>query len=84
MTPAELNRDIKRLLTKANKVPIDDDSKYVDYVDEVKSELLRLYHADDRFQYMNSKSIKIMLRLNLRFRVIPLHIFGLHIELDKI
>lgn len=69
MTASELNRDIKKLLK------IQEDPNF-------EKEFKRLYFADSSFQYMNKKSILIMLRLNLRYRFIPLHSFGINIDLD--
>ena len=50
----------------------------------LKDEFTTLYHADKKFEYMNIKSIKIMLRLNLRYRFIPLHNFGSAISLNDL
>lgn len=79
MTKQELNRDIKRLLnTVAN---IAKDEHYHDNIEKtVKPEFMRLYLADRDFTYMNLQSIKIMLRLNLRYRFEALHHFGLQIS----
>ncbi len=77
MTPRELNQDVKRLvkhvkkLERANEL---DDGKVV-------TEILRLYRADDTFEYMSKDSVLKLLRLNLRFRAVPLHTFGVRIEL---
>lgn len=68
MTKQELNRDIRRL------------SKMTGTEQEVRAEFLRLYRADDNFEYMNAESIRIMLQMNLRYRFIALHRFGLGIE----
>ena len=83
MTTAELNRDIKKLL-KLNAIinNSDIDSKeYKDAYGKLTKEFARLYFADTKFDYMNVQSIKIMLRLNLRYRFYQLHTFGLMIEL---
>ena len=72
MTPKELNRDIKRLCKNAaNLTEI-----------ERNTEFKRLYFADEEFDFMNKESIKIMLKLNLRYRIIFFHTFGLFINID--
>lgn len=73
MTKQELNRDIKRLANNHHNMEEAD----------VKNEIKRLYYADSTFEYMNLNSIKMLLRLNLRYRVIALHVFGLHIDLPN-
>ena len=79
MTPKELNRDIARLGNAVEKLhQLNDQDVYFKEVETtVKPEFKRLYLADSQFEYMNKKSILIMLRLNLQFRIIPLHSFGL-------
>lgn len=47
-------------------------------------EFERLYNADSEFKYMNLQSVKIMLRLNLRYRIIALHQFGLSININDL
>jgi hypothetical protein len=81
MTPQELNRDIMRLLKRARKYvgPYDGAEEAA-----IGKELDRLYSADDTFEYMSHRSMKIMLRLNLRFRVIALHRFGARIKLEDL
>jgi len=89
MTTAELNRDIARLernIFKASKQAtdigyIDDFYKYIE--ETAKPEFLRLYHADNKAEYMNFKSFKIMFRLNLRHQFVKPHSFGLHIVLPS-
>ena len=49
---------------------------------ERNTEFKRLYFADKEFEAMNKESIKIMFRLNLRYRIIPFHAFGLFINID--
>lgn len=85
MKKSELNRDIKRLnnnLLKAQKLSQDEYSELID--NTARKEFLRLYYADRDFTYMNLTSIKIMLRLNVKFRFIALHNFGLHIDETKL
>jgi hypothetical protein len=81
MTTQELNRDIKRLLKE--------DSLYAStnkavHLDNIRREFVRLYMADQYFQYMNRTSILIMLRLNLRYRFVALHSFGVLIETNTL
>lgn len=73
MTDRELNRDIKRLSKNHHNMNEAD----------VKKEIHRLYYADFTFKYMNLNSVKMLLRLNLRYRVIALNVFGLHIDLPN-
>jgi hypothetical protein len=82
MTKQELNRDVKRLLKKAKAITKGlQNSEYYDAIEkEVKPEFFRLYRADTKFEYMNKESILIMLRLNLRHRFEPLHMFGIYID----
>ncbi len=73
MIEKKLNRDIKDLLKYAN-----DDSL------AFRNEFRHLYGLDPSFKSMSKKSILIMLRLNLRYRIIPLHTFGLNIDLETL
>lgn len=73
MTKQELNRDVKRLANKHTNMNEADLNK----------EFKRLYYADSNFEYMNLNSLKMMLRLNLRYRFVPLHQFGLMINLPN-
>jgi len=85
MTKTELNRDIKRLKNRANKFyeklhsELKANSEFEE--DELKSELHRLYYADKEMKHMNKDSVLVMLRLNQKLRVIPLHQFGLYIDI---
>ncbi len=85
MTNKELNRDINRLHILVQKLCNDDKIQVNDYymkvTSDVKPEFKRLYNADQRFKYMNRKSVLIMLRLNLKYRIISFHQFGMFIEL---
>jgi len=87
MTPKELNRDIKRLNAYLKSISeisdkTGDSTTYFKQVDEVaKPEFIRLAGADRDCSYMNLQSLKIMLRLNLKHRFIPLHTFGIGIEI---
>lgn len=81
MTTAQLNRDIKRLGKSYDKF-INDNTLSDDKT--VKDEVTRLYYADREFQYMSKKSVLILLRVNLSVRAIPLHMFGLNVELKNL
>lgn len=86
MNTLELNRDIKRMAAALKQIEAkysnDPASEYYDYIEgKFKPEFKRLYGADNEFKYMNAASIRIMLRLNVRHRVIPFHQFGLMIEI---
>jgi len=85
MTNKELNRDIKRLQIAFQKhwatfslIPNND---YYKQTDLLHKEWKRLYYADSDCSAMNLNSFKFMYRVNLRERIIPLHTFGLNIEL---
>lgn len=80
MTPQELNRDIKRLVKKYHAIKGTEDY-FARVKDTIEPEWIRIYRADREMTYMNKESIKAMLRMNLLFRFIPLHQFGLNIEL---
>lgn len=73
MTKQELNRDIKRLAN--NHVTMNEQ--------DINKEFTRLYYADRDMEYMNLNSVKMMLRLNLRYRFVPLYQFGLMINLPN-
>lgn len=82
MTSKELNHDIKKLWKSIDKVNNTCKSlaEYFAYVNnEARTEFLRLYHADSKFEYMSKTSILIMMRLNLRHKFEPLHMFGIGI-----
>lgn len=79
MTKQELNRDIKRLkmyyiINKNNTIHKID-------INYLESEFKRLYFADPEFKNMNKQSILFMFRFNLLHKFIPLHLFGIHIDL---
>ena len=87
MTAKELNRDIKRMYAKyvnlknlvdASKI---DNGEYFKRLEtEVYPEYKRLYGADTSMEYANKDSLLILVRLNLRFHIIPFHQFGLFIN----
>lgn len=76
----KLNRDIKNLL----KYDVEEVIKDAQIRNWHHSEYKRLYRLDPKFEYMNKNSIRIMLRLNLLYRIISLHNFGLEINLDEL
>ncbi len=78
MTKRELNRDVKRLAKFVSNYVGTTDEKTEEYI---KAEAKRLYQADKEMTYLNKDSIKVLLRLNLRYRFVQLHSFGLFIEL---
>lgn len=83
MTVQELNRDIKRLVFNINKKK--GTPEYYNYIQTgVKKEFTRLYHADSSFTSLTKNSLLIMLRLNVRYRFIEFHQFGLMINVNGI
>ena len=81
MTKQELNKDIKRLGAEIYRMSFEDQDKYFEYLDkEARKEFTRLFHADQGFEYMNLNSVKLMLRLNLKYRFVALNAFGLMIK----
>jgi len=85
MTNKELNRDIKRLQTAFKKHWASyTDTFNTDYhaqSDLLHKEYKRLLYADSDCTAMNLANFKFMYRVNLRERIIPLHTFGINIEL---
>jgi hypothetical protein len=75
MTAREINQAIKRL----NKSIATGADSYIQ--NEARKEFLRLYNSDNTFYLMNKDGLKTMLKLNLRHRFVPLHTFGLFIEI---
>ena len=85
MTPKELNRDVRALWFAIDSKLIDvastNGKEYQEFITIVaKQEFKRLYSNDPTFSLMNKESIKTMFRLNLRYRWISLHSFGLFIK----
>src|SRR5574343_740679 len=81
MTKQEYNRDVKRLRKAVDGLGATTDEMW-EYIDKtLKAEFIRLYDADRTFEYANKESVLTMLRINLRFRFIPLHSFGLWINI---
>ena len=85
MTVKELNRDVKRLLKAYLKLDRTDLSNYFGAIEkQIKPEFLRLYRADSEMRAFNSNSLLVMIRLNNQCRFIPLHQFGINIDLENI
>ena len=82
MTKQELNRDIKRLYSLAESAKVFKDDLYHNFIENnVRPEFNRLYHADSTAEYMNLLSLKIMIRLNHKFRFIQLHLMFINIKI---
>ena len=80
----ELNRDIERLkATYLNLLEVYEHDNIIDteITDTIKPEFLRLYRADEKFEQVYKDNALFMYRLNLRHLFIPLHTFGIHIEI---
>lgn len=85
MTSKELNRDIKRLGAELYRMSFEDSKVYWAYIENAaKKEFMRLFYADTAFEFMNLNSVKLMLRLNIKHRFVPLHTFGLSIDETKL
>lgn len=74
----KLNKDYLILKAKENN------EVYYTEIKAIESELKRLYFANDTFEGLNSKHVLILLRINLILRVIPLHSFGIGVDLKKL
>lgn len=74
MTPKELNEAIKKFCKDIKTGKLDPDS------DGARKEFQRLYGADKEMKTINATSIRILLRLNLRYHWERLHMFGIYIE----
>ena len=73
MTKKELNRDIKRLANNYQNMGEED----------LRKEFKRLYYWDPAMDLMNVYSVRMMLRLNLKYRFISLHYYGTAIDLPN-
>jgi len=87
MTKRELNRDIKKLNTyikgikQAADMMQDNTAYFKDIEGYAKGEFIRLMHADKSLESLTAESLRILLKLNLSHRFIPLHTFGIFIEI---
>lgn len=86
METKALNRDIKRLARNFEKAKNNlDMPEYFEYIDEtVKPEFKRLFDMDKGFEYISRDSILILLSMNISLRIVPLHVFGSHINLTNL
>ena len=77
-----INKAIKLLNEEIYRMSFEDQDQYFSYIqDQAKNKFIELYNSDPKFEFMNKENILIMIRLNLKFRFIPLHLFGINIEL---
>lgn len=72
----DINKRISKLRDK-----ILADPEQVEVTEAHSKEFLAIYLEDRKFSRMDAESIRIMLRLNLRYRFVPLHQFGISIDL---
>lgn len=80
MTTQELNRDIKRLRKRFCSYQKLEGDEYYDAIKSLRPEFTRLFYADAEFKYMNRDSIITLLRINVKHRFVPIHLFGINIE----
>ena len=80
MTNKELNRDIKRML----KTTIELKTTALLFDGLLEKEFKRLYYADPSASSLNLKSLKIMMRLNQKYRFIAFHTFYISIDENKL
>lgn len=84
MDKQELNSKIRKLYKEVSKLQSEQSNLdiFFSIIDtEIKPKYTSLYYADDSFKSFNKESILILIRLNLRYRFIPFHQFGLNINL---
>ena len=85
MTTSELNRDCKRLAKrylKAIKLPPNE--YYGKESNEIEEEFKRLYYAGVSTAQCSERAFITMYRLNLSIRAVPLHSFGVSLELSEL
>lgn len=83
MTTKELNNKIRKLYNEVSKLQSEQSNLDVFFsiIDtEIKPKYTTLYYADDSFKSLTKESILILIKLNLRYRFIPFHQFGLNIN----
>lgn len=78
MNKVQINRAVARLAGTANEKARDSEGNLSK---EFVSEFKRIYNADPKMELMNAYSVRMMFRLNLRYRIEQLHMFGIFIEL---
>ena len=92
MTARQLNQRVKNLkkaiLIKLKAADIvsgtmpDAQDLYHAFIEgEAKKEFRTIFYADTTFEYLSKESILTMLRLNVRYKFVELHRFGIDIEL---
>jgi len=79
MDAKTINKDIANLVATIKNM--DESEKFAFESQEIKEEFFRIYRADKKFELMNKKSVLLMMRMNLRFRFEPLHMFGIYYDL---
>jgi len=83
MTLRQLNNRIKDLAQRHHQESFKDIDIFFKYIEnEFKPEFKTCYNAAD-LQDLSKESILILLRLNLRHRVIELHQFGININYNN-
>ena len=83
MTTKELNNKIRKLYNEVSKLQSEQTNLDVFFsiIDtEIKPKYTTLYYADDSFKSLTKESILILIKLNLRYRFISFHQFGLNIN----
>lgn len=83
MTPKQLNSRIKkfgkRYLTELKK-PADEFFNWLNT--EGTEEFNTLCGADQEMKYINKQSILILMRINMRHRLMPFHRFGMMVNVE--
>jgi len=79
MTARELNRDIKRLEAKYNKLKDMGEVKYYKGLPNIIKEFARLHGADNGAEHMNLSSLKTMIRINRILQIVPQHQFFINL-----
>lgn len=73
MTTSELNRDIKRLWKRYQKLNKEYTLQKSEEEAEIKKEWKRLWGADREAKYMRKQQLKAMLKMNGSICINPLH-----------
>lgn len=94
MSPRELNKKIRslpKMVVKLDKTLNDPtlsklkkEARSWSLEQNIKTEIHKCYHIVGGMEYWNLRSWKIMIRLNIRFRVIPLHQFGMKLKIEEL
>ena len=82
MTAAEHNNRIKFFYRRLKEYEANNPKKY-DTKEVFMKEFEELYRADNQFKLCDKDSLLILLRLNIRYRFVHLHQFGLFIDLKE-